>query len=246
MWERWNSYTKETGFGDAAMNSFNHYAYGAVGEWMWRYMVGISNTEEQPGFSKIVFAPNPDFRSETPAEQPKINQAVGTLNTPYGIAEAEWKVTGGTNFTYDILVPANTIAELRMPVDNADIIVYEDGKPAEDVEGIEYVGYEEGRKVFTLPSGSYSFAVDGTSAIPDVLVDFTAVNVYPNPVKDVLHIVTEQPVERASLVSISGATLATWENPGDQLDLSAFPSGTFYILTVTTPAATTPVKVFKQ
>ena len=246
MWERWNSYTKETGFGDAAMNSFNHYAYGAVGEWMWRYMVGISNTEEQPGFSKIVYAPNPDFRSETPAEQPKINQAVGTLNTPYGIAEAEWKVTGGTNFTYDILVPANTIAELRMPVDNADIIVYEDGKPAEDVEGIEYVGYEEGRKVFTLPSGSYSFAVDGTSAIPDVLVDFTAVNVYPNPVKDVLHIVTEQPVERASLVSISGATLATWENPGDQLDLSAFPSGTFYILTVTTPAATTPVKVFKQ
>lgn len=38
IWERWNSYTLATGFGDVGMNSFNHYAYGCVGEWMYRYM----------------------------------------------------------------------------------------------------------------------------------------------------------------------------------------------------------------
>ena len=50
IWERWNSYTRESGFGDVGMNSFNHYAYGAVGEWMYKYMAGIDTDEEKPGF----------------------------------------------------------------------------------------------------------------------------------------------------------------------------------------------------
>jgi alpha-L-rhamnosidase len=57
MWERWNSYTKEHGFGDVSMNSFNHYAYGAVGEWMYSVIGGICPMA--PGFKKMLFAPEP-------------------------------------------------------------------------------------------------------------------------------------------------------------------------------------------
>ena len=57
MWERWNSYTKEHGFGDVGMNSFNHYAYGAVGEWMYAVIGGIRLSA--PGFKKSSSPPNP-------------------------------------------------------------------------------------------------------------------------------------------------------------------------------------------
>ena len=58
MWERWNSYTKESGFGDASMNSFNHYVFGSCVEWMYRYVLGIR--EGAPGFSEIILAPHFD------------------------------------------------------------------------------------------------------------------------------------------------------------------------------------------
>ena len=62
IWERWNSYTIETGFGDVGMNSFNHYAYGAVGGWMFETMAGIGADPENPGFKNVLLAPQPDAR----------------------------------------------------------------------------------------------------------------------------------------------------------------------------------------
>ncbi|MDD4690612.1 MAG: alpha-L-rhamnosidase C-terminal domain-containing protein, partial [Eubacteriales bacterium] len=60
IWERWNSYTKESGFGDVSMNSFNHYSLGSVGEWMMGYMGGIRVTEENAGFESVLLQPVPD------------------------------------------------------------------------------------------------------------------------------------------------------------------------------------------
>ena len=62
IWERWNSYTKEKGFGPVGMNSFNHYAYGAVLAWMYKTMAGIAADPRAPGFKNIVMAPKPDRR----------------------------------------------------------------------------------------------------------------------------------------------------------------------------------------
>ena len=117
VWERWNSYTKESGFGNVGMNSFNHYAYGAVGEWMYKYMLGIETDEKEVGFKHIILQPKPDTRKENemPEGQEKISWVKGYFVTAYGKIEASWSVDGNT-FTYSVSVPENTTATLFLPV----------------------------------------------------------------------------------------------------------------------------------
>ena len=103
MWERWNSYTKEHGFGDVGMNSFNHYAYGAVGEWMYAVIGGIRSTA--PGFKKILFAPEPGGG---------LRSAECQLDTPRGRAACCWKLRG-TTLRGEVIVPPQTTADLRLP-----------------------------------------------------------------------------------------------------------------------------------
>lgn len=103
MWERWNSYTKEHGFGPVGMNSFNHYAYGAVGEWMYAVIGGIRPLE--PGFKRILFAPEPGGG---------ITSAETTLETPEGRAECRWQIRGRT-LRGEVTVPPGATAEIRLP-----------------------------------------------------------------------------------------------------------------------------------
>lgn len=103
MWERWNSYTKEQGFGDVGMNSFNHYAYGAVGEWMYAVIGGIRPSA--PGFKKILFAPEPGG---------DLTSAACQLETPQGRAACCWQLRGKT-LRGEVEVPPRTKAELRLP-----------------------------------------------------------------------------------------------------------------------------------
>ena len=103
MWERWNSYTKEHGFGDVSMNSFNHYAYGAVGEWMYSVIGGIRPTA--PGFKKILFAPEPGGG---------LTSAQCELDTPQGRAACCWQLRGKT-LRGEVEVPPHTKADLRLP-----------------------------------------------------------------------------------------------------------------------------------
>jgi alpha-L-rhamnosidase len=103
MWERWNSYTKEHGFGDVGMNSFNHYAYGAVGEWMYGVIGGIRPLA--PGFRKILFAPEPGGG---------LTSAQTSLETPQGRAVCRWQCHGRT-LKVEVIVPPRSAAELRLP-----------------------------------------------------------------------------------------------------------------------------------
>jgi alpha-L-rhamnosidase len=103
MWERWNSYTKEHGFGDVGMNSFNHYAYGAVGEWMYSVIGGIRPMA--PGFKKILFAPEPGGG---------LTEAATSLQTPHGLASCQWRLRG-RRLSVDLQVPAGVRAGLRLP-----------------------------------------------------------------------------------------------------------------------------------
>ena len=103
MWERWNSYTKEHGFGDVGMNSFNHYAYGAVGEWMYAVIGGLRPLA--PGYKKILFAPEPGGG---------LKSAECQLDTPQGRAACRWQVRGKM-LRGEVVVPPSTKAELHLP-----------------------------------------------------------------------------------------------------------------------------------
>lgn len=94
VWERWDSYTREGGFHKHHwnMNSFNHYAYGAVAEWMYAYMGGIR--PGRPGFSHVIFEPHVDDRPDnhpTLAYQPRITWARAKTHIPHGDITSEWK-----------------------------------------------------------------------------------------------------------------------------------------------------------
>lgn len=104
MWERWNSYSKSEGYNPQSMNSLNHYAYGAVGQWMYERIAGIAALE--PGYKKIRIAPIPNTEFLTSAS--------ATVNTPYGEIASSWKKLDG-EFQLTIVIPSNTSAEVTIP-----------------------------------------------------------------------------------------------------------------------------------
>ena len=107
IWERWNSYIAETDtFGDVRMNSFNHYAYGAVGEWMYSEILGINTSEETDGvgYKKIILKPKAGG---------SLTYAKGSLKTKYGLIKSEWKIENG-KFKYKCAIPKNTTADLYL------------------------------------------------------------------------------------------------------------------------------------
>jgi alpha-L-rhamnosidase len=149
IWERLNGYTVENGFGgNNSMNSFNHYSFGAVGQWMMAYSLGIQRDE--PGFKKFILQPEPD-----PTGQ--MTYAGGYYDSMYGRISSSWKIEGG-KLTYEATVPANTTATLYLPAASAKDVL-EGGKPAANAKGITFVRFENGRAVYNLGSGSYRFEV---------------------------------------------------------------------------------------
>ena len=98
IWERWNSYTTEHGFGDVRMNSFNHYSFGSCCEWMFKYCLGISPVESDPGFRKVLVRPFVDFSG-------KLTSASGSYECAYGKIAVKWAVTGRTA-RFEIAIPA--------------------------------------------------------------------------------------------------------------------------------------------
>jgi alpha-L-rhamnosidase len=105
MWERWNSYTKAKGFGDASMNSFNHYAYGAIGEWLYNTVAGIELDPAQPGYKHIIFRPRPGG---------DLSFARAELLTRYGKAACAWKLDNG-KLAVTVTAPPNTSATVLLP-----------------------------------------------------------------------------------------------------------------------------------
>lgn len=147
IWERWNSYTKENGFGDVGMNSFNHYAYGSVVEWMYRYMAGIEPGEA--GFKTVILQPRIDTRTadELPNGQKRMTFAKASYRSASGLIESEWHNEDG--FTYKCNVPVT--AELRLPITGDKLTV----------NGVEHSfdEYEkkDGCAVIRLAAGEYVF-----------------------------------------------------------------------------------------
>lgn len=144
IWERWNSYTKEKGFGDVGMNSFNHYAYGACSEWMFRSMLGIET--DGPGFKAIMMKP------ELGAG---VTWAKGHYDSIRGRIVSDWK-RDGDSFRWTVTVPANTSATVVIPAaQSADIT--ESGRTVKETAGVTFLRMEAGRALFRVDAGSYEF-----------------------------------------------------------------------------------------
>lgn len=180
VWERWNSYTKATGFHkDISMNSFNHYAYGAVAEWMFRYMAGVSPDETTPGFKHFLLSPNPDNRATLKYGQERVTDVDANYWSEYGNVRGQWTSDGNGNITYNVTVPANTTATLYMPCPDG-VEVMESGVNAEAAEGVVFVEKANGKAVYNLGSGVYSFTVAIPLAINDVADEVTNIDTYYN------------------------------------------------------------------
>ena len=104
------------------MNSFNHYAYGSVQEWMYRHLAGIETTEQAPGFAHPILQPKPDTRSaeEIPAGQERITWVRTSFASPVGLIESAWDMTDG--FTYTCRVPVTSTLHLPR-IGSADALV---------------------------------------------------------------------------------------------------------------------------
>ncbi|MFC2110670.1 family 78 glycoside hydrolase catalytic domain [Bacteroidota bacterium] len=103
IWERWNSYSKKEGFNPQKMNSLNHYAYGAIGEWMYERIAGIAPLEA--GYKIIRIAPLP---------RAPLTSASVSLNTPYGKVVSSWEIKGN-EFHMNVTIPPNTTAKVIIP-----------------------------------------------------------------------------------------------------------------------------------
>jgi alpha-L-rhamnosidase len=146
IWERWDGQKPDGTFQDKGMNSFNHYAYGAIGEWMYKAVAGLELDPEQPGYKNIVFQPHPGGGLE---------YAKAALETPYGHSASEWRVRDG-RLTVTVEVPPNSTAYVRLPGAGEDQ-VRESGRPVATAPGIRGVNAGTGVLVVRIGSGKYVF-----------------------------------------------------------------------------------------
>ncbi len=145
IWERWDGYTPEKGFQDAGMNSFAHYSFGAVYQWIVENVGGIRS--DGPSYKKIVIAPRPGG---------PLTWAVTGYRSVRGQIATRWKKKRGV-LTLDVTVPANTTATIHIPAARAEDVT-EGGKALADAEGIRVEQAGEGIVALSVGSGVYRFA----------------------------------------------------------------------------------------
>lgn len=157
-WERWNAYSVENSFADYGMNSFNHYAYGAVVEWMYENMAGIQKDESNPGFRNVILQPSIDNGTQYNS-QPRISTVTGSYESYYGTIISEWKAGNGLLTSYEADIPANTTATLYLPESSYT----EKSLKKIKIPGVTFMEISEhnGTKVakFQLLSGGYKFEI---------------------------------------------------------------------------------------
>jgi alpha-L-rhamnosidase len=148
IWERWDGEKPDSTFETPSMNSFNHYSYGAIGDWMYRKMVGLDTYEDGPGYKHIKIQPHIGGG---------FTFASASLQTYYGKLSNSWKVEGD-KILMDVEIPVNTTATVYIPAKNADA-VKESGKILSQANGIKIKETEGDYVVLELGSGVYHFEV---------------------------------------------------------------------------------------
>jgi alpha-L-rhamnosidase len=147
VWERWNTIRANGEFGPVDMNSFNHYAYGAVGDWMFQHLGGLQIIE--PGYKKSRIAPLVGLGG--------LNNARCSQKTPYGLLSSEWKLAND-KLTLAVTVPVNSSAEVVIPAEST-ATVREGNGSATDARGVKSAVFKDGKLTLLLGSGHYEFNV---------------------------------------------------------------------------------------
>ncbi|TMI62694.1 MAG: alpha-L-rhamnosidase [Bacteroidetes bacterium] len=148
IWERWNGIRPDSTFEPASMNSFNHYAYGAIGDWMYRIVCGIDTDEDNPGYKKIEIQPHIGKG---------LTNASASLKTYYGTISSSWKKEND-GLVFDVEIPPNTTATIYVPAENGSLIT-ESGKLIGDIKEIEIKGAVPRYLMLKAGSGKYHFEV---------------------------------------------------------------------------------------
>lgn len=156
VWERWNSYTRDKGFFEPAMNSFSHYAFGAVSAWMFRSVAGIAPATS--GFGRIALRPGPPSSSTSGwSDAPPLNEVKAVYRSIRGPIRMDWRRAAG-GFEVSATVPANTRALLFMPARTLESVRVDGAMP--EAAGALFLKMDGDRAVYELPAGSWNFTSD--------------------------------------------------------------------------------------
>jgi alpha-L-rhamnosidase len=148
IWERWDAFVAERGFQSSGMNSFNHYAFGSVGEWMFENILGINHDEQHPGYKHFFIYPKPGGN---------ITWARGNFFSIQGKVVIDWKIQNA-QYSLKVQIPTNTTATVYV-LNSHHQQVLENGQSAKNSPGVEYMGEEKNYSVFQVDGGEYSFVV---------------------------------------------------------------------------------------
>ena len=141
IWERWDGEKPDSTFETPSMNSFNHYAYGAIGDFMYRDIAGIDTYDSFPGYKKSRIKPHPGGN---------FSYVNAGLKTNYGQVSANWKINGD-EFVLDVEIPANTHAAIYLPTSDPKTVSM-NGKGS-----LSLTASPDGYQVFETGSGKYHF-----------------------------------------------------------------------------------------
>ena len=145
IWERWDTQKPDGSIIDG-MNSFNHYAYGAIGEWLYNHVAGLSIDVQNPGYKHILFHPFPGGG---------LTSANAEFTSLYGMVQSSWEIKG-EEFIYNIKIPANTTATVTLPKAKiTDVIL--NGAPLKEIAK-KNIEESKDNIQLELGSGSYSFS----------------------------------------------------------------------------------------
>jgi alpha-L-rhamnosidase len=150
IWERWNGIRTDSTFEPASMNSFNHYAYGAIGDWMYRVVAGLDTDEGEPGYRHLLIRPLPGKG---------LDHAEAALETPYGKASSGWKKNPDGSTVFEMNIPANSYATVLLPV-SADAEIKESGQLLSEQNAIKVMSSGPQGVQLSMGSGHYIFTVN--------------------------------------------------------------------------------------
>lgn len=141
IWERWDGQKPDSTFQNPGMNSFNHYAYGAIGKWMYQVVAGIGIDEQNPGYKHIIINPRPGGG---------LTSASATHQSIYGEIASGWELDG-EKLTMKVQIPANTSATIHIPGDPSAIEI---NSYSPNELGLDYKKVE-GETLLSAGSGTY-------------------------------------------------------------------------------------------
>ena len=150
IWERWDGIKPDGSFQDEGMNSFNHYAYGAIGDWMYRVVAGIDTTSDEPGYKHVLIQPQPGGG---------LTYARAALQSPYGEIISAWQLTE-SDFCLQVTVPPNTTATVRIPAAKLTQ-VSESGQALRKASGVTSAKVKDNAVMLEIGSGQYDFISTG-------------------------------------------------------------------------------------